>query len=225
MPRKKKPAKPRWRAIEDDSRPELFQVTSSTGETWKAHLVVDGGSKAQVQFPVVTFTLQRWRATRHREMRTFHLRGWFGEDRFIKSAEVVRLREMDETLCEAVGDKCIKGGERMIGSAIKSMGGDLSFLGWERILLPQRYAGWSAWDIPWRQPNAAKGWVNATVISPEGLPFRVGWSLIEHRWAGIRTKAMVRLREECPEGVLEWVARYLCEEYTPQLPQHDEEVA
>ena len=223
MPRKKKKTTSfRWRAIEDGSRPELFRVMSSTGEPWRAHLIIDGNAKVQAQFPVVAFTLQRWRATRHNEIRTFHLHWWFGEERLVKSAEVVRLRDLDEGLCEAVEDKFLQGGERMVGGSIRSVGDDLSFLGWERILMPRGCEKWSAWDIPWRQPNASKGWVNAAVITPDGLPFRVGWSLLEHRWAGVRTAAMVRLREECPEAVLEKVAQYLSEEYTPQLQSNDE---
>ena len=222
MPRKDKPASFEWRAIEDAARPELFQVKSSTGEVWKAHLIIDGGMRKRTQFPLVKFMLQRWRATRHMEKRTFHLCWWFGEDRLVNGDDVVTLREMDEALCEAVEDKFLQGGERMIGDAVKSLGDDLSFLGWVRILLPRGCEGWSAWDMPERQGDQHKEWVNAMVITPDGLPFQVGWSRVQSRWAFETARHTTRLREECPEELLEKVAQYLCEEYTPHLQQHDE---
>ena len=219
---KKKVVKLMWRTITDVTRPELFRVTALSGDEWRAHLIVDGSAKKRAQFPVVTFTLQRWRATHALEKRTFQLQWWFTDERLIRSMDVVTLREMDEALCEDVEDKFLLGGERMVGDAVKSLGDDLSFLGWVRILLPRGCEGWSAWDMPERQAGTSRGWTNAMVITPDGLPFHIGWSLTENRWSGLHTAAMTRLREECPEEVLEKVAQYLSEEYNPHLQSNDE---
>ena len=223
MPRKRKRTVAKARFIAPEDRPELFRVTSN-GESWRAHLIVDGNAFSATRYPVAVLTLQRWRATWGKEPRMFHLRWWFTESRFINHRDLARLQEMDVNLYKAAADRCLNGGEDMVWGAVRSLG-DLSILGWERILLPPGYDGWSAWDMPGRQTSLTKGWVNASLVSPTGRLYRVGWSLVENRWGNLRTEQMVRLREECPEGVLEWVAQYLCEEYTPHLPQHDEEVA
>jgi len=198
----------------EGKNPLLFHVDDGNDVRWAARMLVDTNVYEISNWPVVGFLLLRTGACSPFTVRQLRLRYWLEEGRLTRSKDSLRLVDMDPELYEGVETKFKQGGEQMVGEAVLSLG-DLSCLGWERIVLPQDRDGWTAWDMPARQTGTGRGWINAMLVSPSGMPYRLGWSVKEDRWAYDTGKLMKRVRAGCPECVLESVAQYLAEEYNP----------